>query len=105
MRGPKDRVENQTRHDNIKSVMTAPVQIKKDDVARDIRELAALKRKPITEAVAEAVRAELERERRNASIEQRRREIRRIVEEFNSLPRIGPTLTDDDLYDEDGLPK
>ena len=85
--------------------MTAPIQIKKGDVTRDIRELAALKRKPITEAVAEAVRAELERERRNCDIDERRRKIREIVEAFHRLPRVGPMLTDDDLYDENGLPK
>ena len=85
--------------------MTTPVQIRKSDVAQDIRELAALKGKPITEAVAEAVRAELDRERRNGDIEQRRRKIREIVEEFQRLPRVGPVLTDDDLYDERGLPK
>ncbi len=85
--------------------MTIPVQIRNDDVVRDIRELAALKRKPITEAVAEAVKAELERARRNSDIEARRREVRRLVDEFNALPRVGPMLTDDDLYDEDGLPR
>ena len=85
--------------------MTAPVQIRKEDVARDIRELAALKGKPITEAVAEAVRAELERERRSCGVEERRRRVREIVEELHRMPRLGPPLTDDDLYDENGLPR
>jgi hypothetical protein len=85
--------------------MTIPVQIRNEDVVRDIRELAALKRKPITEAVADAVKSELERARRTSDVETRRREVRRLVEEFNALPRVGPMLTDDDLYDEDGLPK
>jgi hypothetical protein len=86
-------------------IMTAPVQIRKDDVVRDIRELASLKRKPITEAVAEAVRSELERERRNCDVDQRRRKVRQIVDALHRLPRTGPPLTDEDLYDEDGLPR
>ena len=87
--------------------MTIPVQIRKEEVVRDIRELAALKGKPITEAVADAVKSELEveRERRTSDVETRRREVRRLVEELHKLPRVGPLLTDDDLYDEDGLPR
>jgi hypothetical protein len=85
--------------------MIAPVQIRKEEVVRDIRELAALKRKPITEVVAEAVKSELTRARRTSDAEVRRREVRRLVEEFNALPRVGPMLTDDDLYDQDGLPR
>lgn len=87
-------------------IMTAtPIQIRKDDVVRDIRELAELKRRPITEVVAMAVRAELERTRRVDNIEERRRRVDEIVERFNSLPVIGPELTDEDLYDEDGMPR
>ncbi len=85
--------------------MTPPVQIRNEEAVRYIRELAALKGKPITEAVTEAVKAELERARRGTDIEVRRREVRRLVAEFNALPRVGPMLTDDDLYGEDGLPK
>lgn len=84
-------------------VMTIPVQIRKDDVVRDIRELAALKRLPLTEAVAEAVRAELERARKD--IDERRSAVRALVDELHKLPRVGPPLTDADLYDKDGLPK
>ncbi len=85
--------------------MTIPVQIRKEDVVRDIRELAALKRKPITDAVAEAVRSELDRARRSLSADEKRRAVRAIVEELHSLPRLGSPLTDDDLYDERGLPR
>ena len=85
--------------------MTIPVQIRKEEVVRNIRELAALKRKPITEAVADAVAAELERARRTTDADARRRDVRRIVEELHKLPRVGPPITDDDLYDEDGFPK
>jgi antitoxin VapB len=92
-------------HDAIQFVMTKPIQIKKDDVARDIRELAALTGEGITEAVGEAVRDRLERVRRRSSVEQRRQEVARIVASYAKLPRIGPPLTDDDLYDDYGLPK
>jgi hypothetical protein len=85
----------------------APVQIRNDAVVRDIRELSALTGKPITEAVAEAVQVQLQRERRLKDTDRARRlqEVREIVERFNSLPLLGPMLTDDDLYDEDGMPK
>ena len=83
----------------------APIQIRKEAVVRDIRELASLTGRPITEAVAAAVRSELERTRRMSDIEERRRAVHDIVERLHQLPRVGPMLTDDDLYDEDGLPK
>jgi hypothetical protein len=85
--------------------MTKPIQIRKEDVVRDIRELATLTHRPITEVVAVAVRAELERERRRATPDARRQEIDRIVAEYAALPKTGRMLTDDDLYDENGLPK
>ena len=85
-------------------IMTGPVQIKNHEVVRDIRELAALTRQPITEAVASAVRSELQRARRLSEIEQRRRAVREIVDRLHARPRIGPALADEDLYDDDGLP-
>jgi len=85
--------------------MTKPIQIKKDDVARDIRELASLQGASITDVVGRAVRAELERERRRGSPEDRDRAVDRILARFRALPKTGRTLTDDDLYDEYGLPK
>ncbi len=85
--------------------MTIPVQIRKEEVVRNIRELAALQRKPITQAVADAVMAELARARRASDAEARRRDVRRIVEQLHKLPRVGAPITDDDLYDEDGFPR
>ena len=86
---------------------SAPIQIRNEAVVRDIRELSALTGKPITEAVAEAVHLQLEREKRAkaAGIEQKVEDVLRIAEEFRRLPKVGPMLTDDDLYDDDGLPK
>ncbi len=87
--------------------MNAPVQIRNADVIRDIRELAERMHLPITEAVGQAVRAEIERLRvdREAEAVEWRRQVDEIVEHFNALPTVGPLLTDDDLYDELGLPK
>ena len=85
--------------------MNAPVQIRRDDVVRDIRELATLTAKPITEAVALAVRAELRRARAQDGLEARRQAVAAIVKQFRELPVVGPDLTDADLYDEDGLPR
>jgi hypothetical protein len=87
--------------------MPAPIQIKRPDVAEDIRALAALTGISITDAVAQAVRAQLatERLRANAALSQRRAEAERVLSELRRLPKIGPPLTDTDLYDTDGLPK
>ena len=85
--------------------MTKPIQIRNEHVVRDIREAAALTCRPITEIVGEGVQIVLERERRRATGGQRRREIDRILAEIDALPILGPMLTDDDLYDDDGFPR
>ena len=87
--------------------MIAPIQIKKQDVVRDIRLLAELKHQPITDVVAEAVRAKLgEAQRvREADIQARLLRVAKIQEEIAALPIIGELLTDADLYDEYGLPR
>jgi hypothetical protein len=84
-----------------------PIQIRNPDVIRAIRQLAAEKRLPITEVVGEAVNAELSRigTSRKAEVQRRLAAIADAVERFNALPVVGPMLTDEDLYDEDGLPK
>ncbi|MDB5429861.1 MAG: hypothetical protein JWP35_977 [Caulobacter sp.] len=83
--------------------MTIPVQIRRDDVVEDIRRLSEATGKPITDAVGSAVRSAL------AAIDEARAaklaRVMEIVAQFNALPSVGPILTDDDLYDEDGLPK
>jgi hypothetical protein len=85
----------------------APIQIRNPEVVRAIRALAEKTGRPITEAVATAVHAELRR-RSTVSAEERNRKLgamREIVARIQRLPVIGPALTDDDLYDEDGLPR
>lgn len=73
--------------------MPGTIQIGRADVVADIRRLADLTGLPLTEAVAKAVRAQLTVERMRGLAEIRR------------LPVIGPLLTDDDLYDQEGLPQ
>ena len=88
-------------------IMIAPIQIRKPDVVRDIRLLAELMHQPITDVVAEAVRTKLgEAQRaREADIAERMRRIAEIHKRIAALPIIGELLTDDDLYDEYGLPR
>lgn len=43
--------------------------------------------------------------KRETEIQAKLAAVEEIVSHFNSLPIFGPLLTDDDLYDEDGLPK
>jgi hypothetical protein len=78
--------------------MKAPIQIGRADVADDVRALAPLTENSITDTVTQAVRAE-------AVLSQRRAEAARMLDELRRMPKIGPQLTDNDLYDEDGLPK
>ena len=85
--------------------MTKPIQIRKEDVVRDIRRLAALTGDAITEAVADAVREKLESLQGDEATAERRRRVEEIVAAYAALPKLGPRLTDDDLYDDYGLPK
>lgn len=87
--------------------MNAPVQIRKTDTVERLRRLAAMEGKSITTLVDEMVRERDERlaAQRADDIAIRRRAVEDIVAHFNSLPVVGPLLTDDDFYDEDGLPK
>lgn len=87
--------------------MNAPVQIRKPEVAQRLRELARLEGKSITDLVEEMVRERDERltATREAEIQRKLAAAEETVRRFQALPIIGPLLTDDDLYDEDGLPK
>ena len=85
----------------------APIQIRNPEAVRIIRELAARKGQPITRALRDMAKAELDRidEAEEARVQRRLDAIHEIVEKLHELPILGPLLTDDDLYDEDGLPK
>ncbi len=87
--------------------MNAPVQIRKAETVARLRRLAALEGKTITDLVDEMVRERdlrFEAERA-ADIDRRRQAVEEAVRRFNARPIVGPLLTDDDLYDEDGFPK
>jgi hypothetical protein len=85
----------------------APIQIRNPEVVRAIRRLAEKRGRPITDTLGELVGAELDRLERvdEAEVQRRLRAVEDIVRRFNALPVVGPLLTDDDLYDEDGLPR
>jgi hypothetical protein len=85
----------------------APIQIRNPEVVRALREVAAQRNQPLTQAIGEIARAELERLKadKDARYHQRVESIRRRVAELHELPILGPPLTDDELYDEEGLPR
>ena len=87
--------------------MNAPVQIRKPDVAERLRNMALREGLSITELVDQMAREREARpdEARRAEIERKIAAVNEIVREFNALPVLGPLLTDDDIYDEDGLPR
>lgn len=87
--------------------MIAPIQIRNDDVVRDIRLLAAITGRSITDVVAESVRARLISAQRERSAEtaEIRLKVRAIQDRFRTLPRTVRPLTDADLYDDQGLPR
>ena len=84
-----------------------PIQIRNPEITRVIRELAAASGQSITEIVGEVFLAEQARRQasRGQDYETRLAAIREISRRFRNLPVVGPTLTDEDFYDEDGLPR
>jgi hypothetical protein len=85
----------------------APIQIRNPNVVRDIRALAELSGMALTDAVADAVHhrlAELGAER-EARIAEKLRLVEATLVPIDAIPNTGPLLTDDDLYDDYGLPK
>ncbi len=97
---------------------TPQLNIKDAEATRLARELAELTGESQTEAVRTALRERLSRERAERGVqaartaEESRRELERvwpeiqkIQEEVRCLGLADDMLTDDDLYDEHGLPK
>jgi hypothetical protein len=84
-----------------------PIQVKRPDVTEDIRTLAGLMGTSITDAIATAVRNQIstERAKADANFARRKAECQKILDQLWALPIVGPLLTDEDLYDEDGFPK
>jgi hypothetical protein len=87
--------------------MPGPIQIKRPDVADEARALAALTGVSITDAIGNAVKAQLaiERVKANSKLAKRKAEAARALAELRRLPIVGPDLMDDDLYDAEGIPK
>lgn len=86
---------------------TAPVQIRDPETVQAIRELARRRGVPLTAAVASAVKNELARSTTlsEVEVEAKRRAGQAVLERIWAYPITGAPLTDDDLYDEHGLPK
>lgn len=97
---------------------TPQLNIKDAEATRLARELADLTGESQTEAVRKALRERLEREktereshaassaeRKRLDVEKALAEIKKIQEEIRRRGLIENMLTDDDLYDEYGLPK
>lgn len=83
------------------------ILINDPEVVRDIERLAEQRGKPAEDVVADAVRAQLgnKTERTPEEIAERQRKVEAILAEIDALPHLGEPLTDEDLYDEDGLPR
>lgn len=97
---------------------TPQLNIKDAEATRLARELAELTGESQTEAVRTALRQRLDREKAERAAhdtrtaEEKRREfekvwakIQKIQEEVRQAGLVDNMLTDDDLYDEKGLPK
>lgn len=88
--------------------MTTPIQIRRDDVVRDLRELAALRGQAITDTVAEITRSELARARRQARQADLESAVDAAVAQFRAAVAAqggGRLIRDEDLYGDDGLPR
>jgi antitoxin VapB len=94
------------------------LNIKDAETSRLVRELAELTGETQTEAVKRAVRQRLEHEKdsrdresrkskqaKERDIQRRVAEIRKIQADVREVMTSSDFLTDDDLYDERGLPK
>jgi len=83
--------------------MNAPVQIRHPETAEELRTLARNEGKTITALVQELLRDR--KLARNEDYQQRLAAIREIQRRVAALPRLEPWPTDDDFYDEQGLPR
>lgn len=83
------------------------ILIRNPDVVRDIQKLAEQIGTDVDDAVAEAVRAQLRSEDTptGEAMPKRDDRIRAALAAWDALPHRGTPLTDDDLYDEHGLPR
>ncbi len=81
-----------------------PLSIRDKKTDHLARELAQVTGESITEAISKALEQRLDRIRNQNSLGKRKSEIEAITQRFrNNL--TGSLLTDDDLYDERGVPR
>jgi hypothetical protein len=87
--------------------MSEPIQIRRPDVAAAIRELASLRKVSLTDAVRDAVEAQLlaERVKTDETLRKKHEAAQKLLAYIKTIPHIGPPMTDDDLYDDEGMPK
>ncbi|MBB5353867.1 antitoxin VapB [Haloferula luteola] len=69
-----------------------------------VRELAGLTGEGITEAIGKAVQERLTRLRKESEYERRKAQVHALTQRIREN-MIGQILTDEDLYDESGLPR
>jgi hypothetical protein len=79
-----------------------PLYIRDDDVRRMAQRLAEAKRTTVTDAVRQALRRELEAV--DATLVDRDRRLRGLFQKWEQEPPVGP-WSDDDMYDEHGIPR
>jgi hypothetical protein len=89
------------------SMADTTILIRDPKVVRDIERLAQRTGKPPEDVVAEAISAQLGEpaERTPEEIAERRKRVEEALAAWDALPHDGEPLTDDDLYDEQGLPR
>jgi len=85
--------------------MNAPIQIRNEEAVRKIRRAAELTGRSITEVVSEGVDHVLKKAEHLATLDERRARVDQLLREIDALPKVGPPLTDDELYDDYGLPR
>jgi hypothetical protein len=85
----------------------APIQIRNPEVVRDIRALAERLGLSMTDVVADAVRRLLAEEdaRDGAARHARATWLAEVLAAIDALPHDGRPLSDDEIYDESGLPR
>lgn len=84
---------------------TSQLNIKNPEARRLADELSAVTGESVTQAVTEAIRERLERQKRNKSKEGLAEKLLEIGRRWRSEPELDPRHPDDILYDEFGLPK
>lgn len=87
--------------------MTAPVQIRKPEVAERLRQRARSEGKSITELVETMLAERIAADKVKSTDDEARRRTNaeEILARVRAMPRLAPWPATDEFYDEDGLPK